>query len=61
MTLTSSRKALFPGIICSFGILLEPELGLGMYLIAIWFNCSQRFNSRILTQKNHDINENKYT
>lgn len=58
-TLTSSRKALFPGIICCFGILLEPELGLGMYLIAIGFDCSQRFDSSILTQKQHYINKNE--
>lgn len=46
--LTSCWKALFPGFIRCFGVLLEPELGLSMDLIAVGLHCRQRLHSRIL-------------
>lgn len=46
--LTSCRETFFPGLIWCFGVLLEPELGLGMDFITVGPDCGQRLNSSIL-------------
>lgn len=45
---TSDRKTLLPGFIGCLGISLEPQLGLGVDLIAIRLHCGERLNGDIL-------------
>lgn len=49
--LTSCWETFFPGFIRCFGVLLEPQLGLGMDFITIRPHCGQRLNSSILKNK----------
>ena len=46
--LTTSWEALLPGFVGRFGVLLEPELGLGVDFIAVGLHCGQRLHSSIL-------------
>lgn len=46
--LTSCWETLFPCLIRCFGVLLEPELGLGMDFITVGPDCGQGLNSSIL-------------
>lgn len=49
--LASCREAFFPGFVRGFGVLLQPQLRLGVYFIAVGPHCGQRLNSSILHMK----------
>lgn len=48
---TSDRKTLLPGFIGCLGVSLEPELSLGMDLIAVWLNCGKGLDRNILQEE----------
>lgn len=50
-TSTSNRKTLLPGFIGCFGVSLEPQLSLGMDLIAVRLDCSEGLHGDILQEE----------
>lgn len=47
---TSDGKTLLPGLVGRFGVSLEPELSLGVDLIAVWLNRSEGLHGNVLQE-----------
>lgn len=58
---TSDGKTLLPGFVGCFGISLEPQLSLGMDLIAVWLHCGEGLDGDILEEASRARQEFKST
>lgn len=48
---TSGGQTLLPGFVRCLGISLEPQLGLGMNLVAVWLHRGEGLNRDILNER----------